>query len=80
MTLRFFVKTALYRTVPIIFERYRSVRHQRRSSEAPSPAIEEGVWQGQGSVRIRKYSTYEEYIRHQSSKFAGMLARGGFSG
>ena len=80
MSLRFFVKTALYRTVPFIFERYRSARQQRRPSETHSPAIEQGVWQGEGSVRIRKYSNYEEYIRHQSSKFAGMLARGGFSG
>ncbi len=43
--------------------------------------IDDNAWQSQGSTRVRTYSTYEEYIRHQSSKFAGMLARnGGFTG
>ncbi len=80
MTPRFFVKTALYRTAPFIFERYRLAHRQRQLSESPSHGVEGGVWQEHGSVRVRKYSNYEEYIRHQSSKFAGMLARGGFKG
>jgi SAM-dependent methyltransferase len=81
MTLRFFVKTVLYRTVPFIFERYRLAHRQRRIVEPSLSMIDDNAWQSQESTRVRAYTTYEEYIRHQSSKFAGMLARkGGFSG
>lgn len=81
MTIRFFVKTALYRTAPFLFSRYRGVRRQRRTIEPSSSVIDANAWQSHGSIRVRAYSTYEEYVRHQSSKFAGMLARkGGFSG
>lgn len=81
MTLRFFVKTALYRTAPFLFRRYRSLHRQRKTIEPPLSVIDDDAWKSRGSLRVRDYATYDEYIRHQSSKFAGMLARkGGFSG
>ena len=81
MTLRFFVKTALYQTAPFILERYRWARRQRRTFKPALSAIDENAWHSRGSTRVRAYTSYEEYIQHQSSKFAGILAhQGGFSG
>jgi hypothetical protein len=81
IALQFFAKTALYRTAPFIFERYKLDRRKRRTFEPTSSVTFDNAWQSQGLTRVRAYTSYEEYIRHQSSKFAGILARkGGFSG
>ena len=90
MSLKFFVKTGLYRLTPGGFGPYRHLRRQRDPGyvhERDQHPIrrkhhhKEG-WKSlvAGGVCYRDYADYEEYVTHQRLKFDEMLKlAGGFS-